>query len=166
MSETISLLKEKLERANAKISRYERSLKAAEIERSDIETTLRVLGELSGESDDKASAESGAVVSQRQHNILRIMPVGKENGQSPLDLHMMYTAIFGEISIDVFRTTIWRMAKSSQLCSEHGKYWKAEQLSKENEPPMATPLSGSDAGALGVQPPSAPISNPLSRPSS
>jgi hypothetical protein len=128
MQDAISLLKERLERAEAKASRAEKAWESAKKEAVDLATAYRVMRELSGESS------SGTIsTGDRQATILDLLRVGEEMGQSPAELFERYRrASAEEISIDTFRTTIWRMKDNAYLegsglwvvRGDSGSYWK------------------------------------------
>lgn len=133
MTDPITTLKERVKKAEAKVARYSKSLESAEKELADLNTTLRVMAEISGESPAPTATPSPASTTNRQQEIVDLLGVGRRNARSPIDLFETYRAE-GEddINIDTFRTTIWRMKGKTYQCdgqdyviqSGDGEYWK------------------------------------------
>lgn len=131
MSDAVSLLRERVEKAEAKVHRAEKSLESARAELADFKTALRVMEDLTGESVPSLAASGGAIeVSTRQARILALLT---HMGQAPADLFAAYKDACGEdINIDTFRTSIWRMkgrafAESGVTVwvkGDSGLYWK------------------------------------------
>ncbi len=133
MEDAIALIRDRLVRAEVKAARAEKAWETAKNEVADLQTALRVMTELSGESPSSASAASSANVAERQLLIVRILRVGEGNATSPADIFDTYKFIATEeISIDTFRTTIWRMKDNSfsdgldlwLVKGDNGRYWK------------------------------------------
>lgn len=177
MTDHISMLKGKIERAEAKVQRYQKSLETAENELSDLQTALRVLEGLSNASESNASGTSTTM--GRQLNIVRLLGVGQRNGQSPADLYAAYCRAAAEdITIDTFRTTIWRMKGKVfeiddtpwEVHAGDGAYWKVDAshiepqqtsdfdellLSREvqkEEEPRSVSAGGSSADRSRIEP--------------
>lgn len=134
MTDHVKMLGDRIAKAEAKVIRYRKSLEAAEIELSELQIALRVLGGLSTDSDSNAPGTGSTL--GRQREIVRLMGVGRENAQPPAEIYAEYLRASSEqISIDTFRTTIWRMKgknfavdlTSFKVCNEDGVYW-AERL--------------------------------------
>lgn len=147
MNDAVALLREKMIKAEAKLARAEKSLESARTELSDLQTALRVMEGLLGESGAPASMLTGVPV--RQTHILTLLGVGLENAKPPAELFEDYNLIaHEEISLETFRTTIWRMADktfdvpSGKLVvrrNDNG-YWK-EAVRVGNVPnPPAPPI--------------------------
>ena len=135
MDDHITLLKQRLEKSQARRLRARKALESAESEISDINTTLRILGEISGDSPNSVRMPASASTSGRQNDIAGILSETRENAKSPSELFQSYTLISeDDINIDTFRTTIWRMKENKYVDvrsgvryvvqSESGKYWK------------------------------------------
>lgn len=136
MTDPITILKSRAEKAEAKVARYAKSLESAKKELSDIQTALRVMADIAGESSgDSGSAMAAPVTatSNRQQEIAELLGVGRANGRSPIDMFDRYVSEgTDEINIDTFRTTIWRMKNKSYTCdgevfiirSGDGEYWR------------------------------------------
>ena len=163
MTDTLVILKERIAKAEAKAVRARKSLENAEKELSDLTTTLRVMRELAGESEISDSPNGSVAVSARQQQIIDLLNVGFDNSVSPVELFRAYSAQHDDnISIDTFRTTLWRMKKEKReipvgtqnyrVESDGGRYWKAPLISPsplDNPPPWAQiqrPLPRNDFG--------------------
>lgn len=152
MTDTITLLKDRLHKAESKVARYEKSLETAKNELLDIQTTLRVLGEISGESTLESLSTKQSSVGERQLEILDLIPEGQDKAAKPVGLYELFKDSYGEdVNIDTFRTTIWRM-KGHQfdrsgtvwfVSSDNGRYWKVP-MAEENETPEAKATSVSE----------------------
>lgn len=142
MSDHIAILKERLAKCEAKVLRHKKALESAENELSDIRTTLRVLGEISGESPSDVRGQAAGSTANRQQEIAGILAVGRDFGQSPIDLYEEYKRLgTDEINLDTFRTTIWRMKGRSYIVeateyvvnSDGGRYWKEPASGAESQ---------------------------------
>lgn len=188
MKEAIQALRERIEKAEAKAARAEKALESARVELGDLQTALRVLEDISGVSSSASTAASqNDTVSKRQAAILLVMGFGPKEGRSPAELHSAYTAASqDDISMDTFRTTVWRMkdklfeanGENVTVRGESGSYWKEravlalddfdqmfadDERHKENEP-RSELAGGSDAGAEGGPTPSPHRTNPFAIP--
>lgn len=175
MNETLAILRERLAKAESRVLRTEKALETARAELSDLQTALRVMEGITGEAATGSSASSSVTMSDRQSTIVQLLDVGQENGSPPADLFKAYTERSGEeISIDTFRTTIWRMkgaffkveGRTFLVHGDNGVYWKeaavdmtgergesilgAISAPNENEPESNAP--GSDAVNSGAPP--------------
>lgn len=133
MIDHIAILRERLAKAESKELRAEKALESARKEASDIRTALRVLGDISGESVEPTRQSGISSTGNRQQEIANMLGVGSENGRSPIDLFATYQLMGSDdITLDTFRTTIWRMRDKSYVCdgaeyvvqSDEGRYWK------------------------------------------
>lgn len=178
MTDHIAILKERIEKAKAKVQRYQKSLESAETELSDLETTLRVLDGIANEGDSSETGSSPTL--DRQKWIAELLGVGVDNAQQPADLYVSYSAICSEdITIETFRTTIWRMKGKRfrlergefDVQGENGSYWKEPVISHQNvaapklianneKEPTSENAVGSDAGQGGAPTPSYPWKQP------
>jgi hypothetical protein len=161
MSDHLSILKDRLAKAEAKVQRHKKSLESAESELSDLMTAMRVMEEIANGGDSNTAGTPTTI--GRQLDIVKLLPVGRKKGASPADLYASYNLYAGEnITIDTFRTTLWRMKdKSFEMDStefvvhgDAGVYWKEHALPPEppepdydswgtsawNEPPDEEPL--------------------------
>lgn len=129
MESAVTLIRERLAKAEIKAARAEKAWETAKNEVSDLQTALRVMSELTGESAPTSTAN----VAQRQLIITRLLRVGEANAVSPSDLYEQYQAASGEdLNLDTFRTTIWRMKGGGfqdgpdlwLVTGDSGKYWK------------------------------------------
>jgi len=145
MADHLEILREKLKKAEARASRARKTLESAEKEVVDFSTALRVIEGLTAENNGSSVSESAAPTADRQNKIAQIVPTGAENSISPVDLFPAYTKASGDgISIDTFRTTIWRMkGKDYQVAGEtytiHGErhgYWKVPVSDDEDDFPF------------------------------
>lgn len=152
MTDTITLLKDRLHKAESKVSRYEKTLETAKNELLDIQTTLRVLGEISGESHSESPIQGHSSVGERQLQILALIPEGQSKAAQPVALYDLFKVLYGEVvNIDTFRTTIWRMKERQFehsgtvwfVSSDNGRYWKVP-MAEENETPEAKATSVSE----------------------
>jgi len=175
MTDTTSILKERLVKAEAKVSRYEKTLETAKNDLNDIRTTLKVLGQIEGESSSESVPSKPTPVGGRQLDILSILSDGSQNSQQPVDLYETYKLIGrDEINIDTFRTTVWRMKDKSfvmageewVVCSDNGRYWKESNAVQENEAPEAIATDASETGGWGVAAPQPPESSTQTWPTS
>lgn len=130
MSDHVKLLSDRIAKAETKVARYKKSLETAELELSELQIALRVLSGLSADADSNAGGTGSTL--GRQRDIVRLMGVGRENAQPPAEIYADYLKASDEkISIDTFRTTIWRMKGKSfvvnvtpyLVCNEDGVYW-------------------------------------------
>ncbi len=129
MKEHLTLLRERLAKAEAREARAKKTLETAKIETSDLQTALRVMSELAGESSPSPLTSGG----DRQKAILRLLPIGEASPKSPAELFEAYSLIADEvINIDTFRTTVWRMRDKAYhdewgvwlVKGDTGNYWK------------------------------------------
>ena len=131
MTDHLSILRDRIEKADSKVQRYKKSLETAESELSDLITALRVLEGITNGGDSNGSGTPATM--GRQLEILRMLSVGRDEAQSPADLYKTYSDVGSEdIAIDTFRTTIWRMKDKTfeadgsvwGVHGDSGNYWK------------------------------------------
>lgn len=144
MTDHVSILRSRIEKAESKVQRYQKSLESANNELSDLFTALRVIEGIENSGD---SGGTGTITTMgRQLDIVKILGVGRENAQPPVDIYATYSLVCNEnIKIDTFRTTIWRMkdqvfevdGQSYIVYGESGNYWKEGAADHAN---MAPPL--------------------------
>lgn len=140
MTDHLAILRDRIEKADARAQRYRKSLKTAENELSDLTTALRVLEGIASGTD--SNGPGTATTMGRQLEIVRLLGVGRENQKSPADLYGAYYHSSPEdITIDTFRTTLWRMkdrvfeVKEAEwvVRGDNGTYWKEEAEAPEPE---------------------------------
>jgi hypothetical protein len=133
VTDHIALIRERLSKAEIRATRAEKAWESAKNEVADLLTTLRVLGEVTGESPPPVTANASAAVAERQKLIASLLKVGEAAASSPSDIFEMYKMFASEdISIDTFRTTIWRMKGHPfqvgddlwLIMGDSGAYWK------------------------------------------
>lgn len=140
MTDHMAILRGRIEKAESRVQRYRKSLKTAENELSDLTTALRVIEGIAGGGDSNVAGTP--VTMGRQLDIVRLLGVGRENHRTPADLYASYCRLGGEdITIDTFRTTLWRMKDRVFQVSDaeyvvrgdNGSYWKEEADAPEPE---------------------------------
>lgn len=131
MVDVMAAIRERKEKALSKLARARKSLSSAEKELDDVLAAERVMAEITGESPAAKPAEGG--VSERDIAIAKLLPTDKDLSKSPAELHPIYVKESGDpISLETFRTAIWRLLKkviagtekSWIVRSEGGKYWR------------------------------------------
>ena len=146
MENAVALLREKVSKAEVKLLRAQKTMETAQTELADLRTALRVFETITG-SGASAAGSSGpsAAVLDRQACIVDLLKIGREQGVPPAELYEAYVGLGSEeISIDTFRTTIWRMkdrlyeGKNGALFvvyADAGRYWKqpATDLTEESD---------------------------------
>lgn len=144
MTDHVAIIKGKIEKAESRVLRYRKSLESAESELRDLHTALRVLEGIASGVEGVASSVPSTM--GRQLEILRLLTVGREKGQPPADLYKSYIRLGGEdITIDTFRTTIWRMkdrvfemhGAQWVVHGDGGNYWREPLEEPERDPPEA-----------------------------
>jgi hypothetical protein len=130
MEDAISALQDRLTKAQARLVRAQKALDSSLSEVTDLETALRVLASINGESPN---ATTTPAVSNRQVAIIGLLGVGRNKAAPPAELFEKYRSRTGEdITIDTFRTTIWRMKDKIHtdevgqwaVEASEGAYWK------------------------------------------
>lgn len=168
MSDAISMLRERVAKAEAKVQRSQKALESARSELADLHTTLRVMADITGES--VLQSASGAIAAgSRQFHILQLLGTGIGRSKAPAEIFEAYNLIGDEdINADTFRTTIWRMkgkrfkvdAETFTVRSDGGHYWKDLVPDHETAPGAETPeaddftglADGSQGGATHLHP--------------
>lgn len=162
MQEAVTLLRDKAAKAELKVQRAEKALESARTELSDLQTALRVLETLSGESGGPSpSSGPSAPVAERQSEILKLLGVGQKQGHSPAELFTSYESVAKEgITIETFRTTVWRMKDREfgdfVVRGDDGVYWKEWLVEPAKPAPPPIPPA-----PLPVPPRPAPPPPPL-----
>jgi len=123
MNDPVALLRERVAKAEAKLARAEKSVESARTELTEYQTALRVMEGLMGESTSSV-APAASSTALRQSHILGLLSERPTGAKSPADLFSEYELVGSEtISLDTFRTTIWRMAdNATPLDTQDGKY--------------------------------------------
>lgn len=133
MNDPIAILKDRAGKAAAKVARAEKALETAKTEYTELQIALRVMAGITGESLPTSSAIPSAAVAERQKTITGLLKVGEENASAPAEIFEAYKVLASEeISIDTFRTTIWRMKNNPFQTGDDvwfvqgndGLYWK------------------------------------------
>lgn len=133
MEDTLAALKERIGKAETRVQRYEKSLETARSELADLHTAFRVLSNMAGIAEANPAPSPTANISNRQSIIVGLLKDGRTSATAPVDLFNGYSRFSDEnISIDTFRTTIWRMKDKSfkvdgityVVRSEDGGYWR------------------------------------------
>jgi hypothetical protein len=133
MTDHLTTLRDRIAKTQAKVQRYKKSLESSEKELSDLAIALRVIEGIANDGEANGGGTSTTV--GRQLEIVRLLGVGRENASPPADIYARYHAMGAEdISIDTFRTTIWRMKGKEFQVEGHsfmvhgdtaeGVYWK------------------------------------------
>lgn len=133
MNDAVSLLRDRLAKAELKVQRAEKALESARCELVDFQTTLRVMASLMGESGQQPQPPANVTVpSERQAMIATLLSVGRNSAKAPVDIYPIYQQKSGEnLTIDSFRTSIWRMtgrpygvdSRIYVIHREGGAYW-------------------------------------------
>ena len=131
MTDHVNTLRSLIEKAAGKVTRYKKTLESAESELRDMHTALRVIEGLSSES--VAGNASAPTTMARQIGIAEILGVGRAGAKPPSELYATYHKMsIEDITIDTFRTTIWRMKGKTfefggqvwDIEGDSGMYWK------------------------------------------
>ena len=132
MENPIEILRQRVAKAEAKEARAEKALAAAQAERCDLQTALRVMESIAGEATGEGAPATDSV-GNRQAQILKLLREGADSGRAPADLFAPYKAATqDEINIETFRTSIWRMkdkqfrdgGQTVWVRGNNGIYWK------------------------------------------
>jgi hypothetical protein len=133
MEDTLAALKERIGKAETRVQRYEKSLETARSELADLHTAFRVISDIAGIAEANPAPSPAANISNRQSIIVGLLKDGRARAAAPVDLYNGYSQFSDEnISIDTFRTTIWRMKDKNfkvdgityVVRSEDGAYWR------------------------------------------
>ncbi len=111
--------------------RYEAALRRAEAAQTELreamkdlerlETARAVVRELSGSA---SAASSLGTLTKGQSAIYEVLPSGKEQGLSPVQVYELCKQDGARLHVDYVRTTLWRLAQNGVIKSADGKYWK------------------------------------------
>lgn len=113
----------------AKVEKAEKALESARSELADTDAALRVLANIADDSGtSEAKGQQSDAVSERQANILHILPEDADAGLEPKVLHAKYCFNFpiDDVSLDVLRTTVWRMKDRGNLHTQDGRLWSVD----------------------------------------
>lgn len=120
MSDSLEQLREMKGKLDLKWGRLHSQLAAVTTERDEIDTAIRVLERLQG----LAAVQESATINENGALILRYVGLGESEAQAPKDIQERLVGDGNDLSPDLVRTQLWRMAKRGLLESEGGKYWK------------------------------------------
>lgn len=129
--DVMAALRERRAKAESKVARAEKALETARKELADVVAAERVVADITGESSATAANEGS--VSPRDVVIAKMLPAEPEHAIGPAELHSKYQGNTGdEISLEAFRTALWRMLKKVIrgdemtwiVKAENGKYWR------------------------------------------
>lgn len=157
MNDPVALLRERVAKAEAKLIRAEKSVESARTELTEFQTALRVMEGLIGESASVSAPSTSTA--PRQSHILSLLSDQPSRAKPPADLFESYAFLGAEeITLDTFRTTIWRM-KNKTFDTPNGTvtvrgsddgYWKERSRAAEDQPaqvpPPAPPSTSSSWG--------------------
>lgn len=127
----MAALKDRRAKAESKVARTVKVLESARKELADLIAAERVMAEITGESVEPKA--TGMLVSDRDHEIAKLLKVDHLEASSAVDLHPVYVRATGDnINLDAFRTALWRLQKKvvrdAEGCwavrSEGGRYWR------------------------------------------
>lgn len=123
MDNIIEQLRDRAARVAAKVEKAKKALEAAVSELADVEAAIRVIEDMQGGGGRVGVSD---VVAERQANILKIMDSVRASASEPKELFSRYVTQFGDdITLDTFRTTLWRM-KGKGPFHEGGEQWSVE----------------------------------------
>ena len=131
MNNITDTIRSRHEAVTARLEELRAQVVKAEIEKADLQTTLRVLGEFGGDATPKSTlperAKTARPANEKKRLMFDLLGVGKAGGKQPAEVHKTLVML-GEddISIQVVRTTLWRAASKGELDSQDGRYWKHE----------------------------------------
>lgn len=129
--DVMAALKDRRAKAESKVTRTVKVLESARKELADLIAAERVMAEITGESIEVKAA--GTPVSDRDHEMAKLLKADPLEASSPVDLHPMYVKATGDnINLDAFRTALWRLQKKIirdvegcwAIRSEGGRYWR------------------------------------------
>lgn len=129
MTSVTDTIRERLTDIDGRIERLRAEIAKAESDKRDLETTLRVLGDV-GVADTPApqpAPKSKRPASEKKKLMLDILGVGERQGKAPAQVYSELVASgIDDINIGTVRTTLWRAADGGELGSGNGAYWKHE----------------------------------------
>ena len=140
MNDVMTTLRDRRAKAENKVQRATKVLELAKKELSDLLAAERVMADITGESGEMQS--TAAAPSDRDRDILLLLPVIQTKALSPAELHTDYVeATRNDINLDTFRTALWRLkgkviefnGKAWQVWSDGGRYWREGQAEEPFE---------------------------------
>lgn len=146
MDDIVSQIQERYAKAVAKVDKAEKALESARSEVTDLQAAIRVIESLSPSLSSGPRSNVSDSMVERQQNIVSILGVGPDKGLEPKELHAEYAVVFdGNLTLDTFRTTIWRMKDKAYdsggsrwtVQNENGRYWKRPAATADDENPFA-----------------------------
>lgn len=137
--DVMATLKDRRAKAENKVVRVAKALETAKKELTDLIAAERVVAEITGESPDLKAA--GAPLSDRDHEIAKLLGPEQSAAISPADLYPIYLRSTGDnINLDAFRTALWRLQKKHvreggalwAIRSDGGRYWREQAHDAED----------------------------------
>ena len=132
MTRINEMIRSRLSDVEARIERLRAEFEKAEAEKRDLQTTLRVLDGVGiGDHADaeivRAKPTQTRPAGEKKKLMLDILDVGSAQGKGPAEVYQeLVNSGIDDINIGTVRTTLWRAAKSSEIESGNGAYWKRE----------------------------------------
>lgn len=142
--EQIAALKDALGKAEAKEKRLVAQLEAAQREREELETAIRVIERF---ANAPASTSDGGGQSENGQLIYGYVKAGIKNAMAPKEIIDLLKADGHDLGDDLVRTQLWRMAKRKELRKEDGRYFRPD-ITEES---IADLLGGDDEKAPGAK---------------
>lgn len=128
MNDILDMLQERLSKARARVEKSQKALDTAVAELADVEAAIRVLSDMTGQNASVQKASQTDTVSERQANIISLLPQIDSEGIEPKALHEHFLLAHpgDSVTLDVLRTTLWRMKDRRQKFTWEGKAWIVE----------------------------------------
>ncbi|MFN3458243.1 MAG: hypothetical protein ACK4Z8_11770 [Novosphingobium sp.] len=128
MNDILDMLQERLSKARARVEKSQKSLDTAIAELADVEAAIRVLSDMTGQNASGQKVSQTETVSERQANIISLLPQNDGEGIEPKALHEQFLLAHPSdgVTLDVLRTTLWRMKDRRQKFTSEGKAWIVE----------------------------------------
>lgn len=148
MANVTDTIRERIKAVNERLDTLRAEMTKAETENADLQTTLRVLAEVTGEEVPSAarvtSPTSTRPASEKKRLMFDVLDVGANKGVQPVEVYKALVAAgIEDISIQIVRTTLWRSAQKGEIASDNGRYWKIEA----EEPPFFNDSSAYNSSA-------------------
>jgi hypothetical protein len=126
----LAQLRNALEKAENRAKRLMAQAHAAQKERDELETAIRVLERFAGQASG-----AGAVSSQGDKGqlIFSYVGVGQSKATAPKEIIDALRADGHDFGDDLVRTQLWRMAKRNELEKYEGRYWRPVILKDGDE---------------------------------
>jgi hypothetical protein len=168
MADPMPILREKREKAAARLRRAEAAVEAARTEVEELDIALRVLVKngLGAELEidgQQSGADASGQLNIGQAEVLKAVPFGKDRAASPKAVHeAMFRRGIG-MSADYVRTTLWRLANNKGLlATENGLYWRRSDVGDLStvEARVAIQGAGSNSSAAASQSDSSAAAHP------